>query len=58
MVMSWRELLLICLLVSAALVAYVSRHFIANVLFVVNHVIAAGIAHTPGLLHFVFGLVR
>jgi len=58
MVMSWKELLLICVLIGAAVVAYASRHFVTNVLFVVNHVIAAGTAYTPGLLHFVSGLVR
>jgi len=58
MVMSWKELLLICAVIGAAVVAYASRHFVTNVLFVVNHVIAASIAHTSGLLHFVSGLVR
>lgn len=58
MVMSWKELLLICVLVGAAVIAYASRHFVAKVLFVVNHVVATGIAHTPGFFHFVSGLVR
>lgn len=58
MVMSWKELLLICVLAGATVIAYASRHFVANVLFIVNHVVAAGIAHTPGFLHFVSGLVR
>jgi len=56
--MSWKALVLICVLVAAAVVACVSRHFLANVLFIVNHVVAVGIAHTPGFLHFVSGLVR
>jgi hypothetical protein len=57
MVMSWKDLFLICLILGALAMASIEWHFFGHVLFVVQHVVAA-IAHTPGFLHFVSALVR
>ena len=40
--------LIFCVLVVACL----ARHFFSSVVFVADHVIAAGLLHAPGLLHF------
>jgi len=57
MAMSWKELLLICLIVCAVLLACVARHFFGDVIFLVEHLIAAS-GYLPGFVHFVAGLVR
>ena len=58
MVMSWKQVLLICLIVGLAVIVSTERHFFRQVFFVIDHVIAAASAHTPVLLHFISGLVR
>jgi hypothetical protein len=55
--MSWKEGLLILLVVCAAVLACVARHFFRDVAYVADHLIAAGLLHVPGLLHFFARLV-
>jgi hypothetical protein len=58
MVMSWKGLLLISLIVCVAVVACLARHFLGDVLFLVEHVIATGVSYSPALLQFFAALVR
>jgi hypothetical protein len=55
--MSWKEGLLILLVVCAAVLACVARHFFRDVAYVADHLIAAAVFHAPGLFHFVTRLV-
>lgn len=55
--MSWKEGLLILLVVCAAVLACVARHFFRDVAYVADHLIAAAVFHAPGLLHFLARLV-
>jgi hypothetical protein len=58
MAMSCKDVVLICLVVGALVLASLGRQFFREVWFVMDHLIAAAIAHTPLFLHFVSALVR
>jgi len=58
MAMSWKELLLIYLLICAAVVACVGRHFWGDLVFVAEHIIATGLARTPSFTHLAVHLWR
>jgi hypothetical protein len=58
MVMSWKDVVWICLIVGAVVLACLARHFMGDVLFVVEHFIAAGIGYLPSFLHFASALVH
>jgi hypothetical protein len=51
--MSWKEMLLIYLIVCALLIAYVARHFLGDALYLVEHVIATRVGYMPSVIHFV-----
>ena len=57
-VMSWKEGLLILMVLCAAMLACLARHFFRDVAYVADHLIAAAVFHAPGLLHFLARLVR
>jgi hypothetical protein len=56
--MSWKDVVWICLIVGGVVLACLARHFVGDVLFVVEHVIAAGSANLPSVLHLASALVR
>jgi hypothetical protein len=56
--MSWKDAVWICLIVGAVVLACLARHFMGDVLFVVEHFVAAGMVHTAGFVHFVSALAR
>jgi hypothetical protein len=49
--MSWKEGLLIYMMICVLLVACLARHFFTDVVFIAEHVIASGLLHSPALLH-------
>jgi hypothetical protein len=57
-VMSWKDVVWICLIVGVVILASVARHFVRDILFIVEHIIASGLAYAPGFLHFVSALMR
>ena len=58
MAMSWKEGVLIYLILCSILLVFVVRHFFGDLIFLAEHVIAMGLVHGPALLHFVVGGLR
>jgi hypothetical protein len=56
--MSWKDVVWICLIAGVAVLGCVARHFVRDVLFLVEHVIAAGFGYLPSLLRLASALVR
>jgi hypothetical protein len=56
--MSWKDMVWICLIAGAVVLGCLAHHVVRDVLFLVEHVVAAGLAYVPSLLRFASTLVR
>lgn len=55
MVMSFKEAVLLCLILCSMLVACMARHVFGDLVFLAEHLIAASFTHAPAVLHLVAG---
>jgi hypothetical protein len=56
--MSWKQLLWIYMIICVVLIACVARHFLGDMIFLAEHLIASSSVYLPGFLHFVAGHLR